>query len=348
MEAAQYRPVRITAIKQEAPHVKTFTLAAIDGLPIPYAAGQFLTFVFNRHGHEERRSFSFSSSPVIDEQLSVTLKRVANGAWSRYFIDDARVGDVLQTTGAAGLFTLPADAVHYHQVFFFAAGIGITPVYSLIKTILHTQPHLQVVLVYSNSAREEAVFYDELKTLLAQYPSRLKIEFLFSNAFNLSRARLSKWLLPALLKEYAEGLHNDTLFYLCGPFTYMRMVVITLEELGIPAGNVKKENFDTSRPVQRQMPPDTQPHRVTLHYNNGAQQTITCTYPDTILQSARLQGIALPYSCEAGRCGSCAALCTNGKIWLSYNEVLTEKDLAVGRTLTCVGHPIGGDADLYL
>ena len=127
------RGCTITSIREETPGVKTFTLASEDGSPIPYAAGQFITFVFNHHSKEERRSFSISSSPVMNERLAFTVKRIDNGAYSRMLTDWAAVGDKLYTTGAAGLFTLPADATDYKQFFFFAAGIGITPIFSLIQ-----------------------------------------------------------------------------------------------------------------------------------------------------------------------------------------------------------------------
>src|ERR1700761_2460976 len=114
-----YQTAVITSVKEETPGVKTFTLTYEDGSAIPYIAGQFITFVFTHHGREERRSFSISSSPVEDVQLSFTVKRIDNGAYSRLLTDRLQIGDRLQTTGAAGLFILPEDADPYEQVFFF-------------------------------------------------------------------------------------------------------------------------------------------------------------------------------------------------------------------------------------
>ena len=341
-----FSTVIITSIREETNGVKTFTLACDDGSAIPYKAGQFITLVFAHHGREERRSFSISSSPELNEPLSFTVKRIDNGAYSRLLIDRAGTGDTLYTAGAAGLFILPENTDNYEQVFFFAAGIGITPVFSLIKTLLQTQPGKQVILIYSNRAKEEVVFYNELNALAEAFPDNFKIEFLYSTSFDLARARLSKGLLSILLEEYRKCAKDRILFYICGPFTYMRMVILGLEEQGINEEQIRKENFNTNgRTVIKSEPPDKSPHRATIRMD-GKEYSFPVQYPDTILQAAKKRGIALPYSCETGRCGSCAAICTVGKVWLSYNEVLMDSDLRKGRILTCVGHPVDGDVSI--
>lgn len=339
------REVIITSIREETPGVKTFSIRPTDNKPLPYIAGQFITFAFTHHGKEERRSFSISSSPVFDEPLSFTVKRVDNGAYSRLLIDRAKEGDVLYTTGAAGLFTLPVHDT-YEQVAFFAAGIGITPAYSIIRTMLQTQPDKQIVLVYSNRAKEDTVFYNELTALAVKYPQTFRVEFLFSTGFDLARARLSKSLVSVLLNEFAAVSKDKMLFFICGPFSYMRMVTYALEEYGIDDNSIRKENFNTNdREVMKADPPDKATHNVTLRFR-GQVHIFPVTYPDTILQAAKAYGLSLPYSCEVGRCGSCAAICTSGKVWLSYNEVLMDTELKHGGILTCVGHPVNGDVTI--
>ena len=338
-----FQTVIITTIREETSGVKTFTITADDGSPIKYEAGQFITFAFTHHGKEERRSFSISSSPTLNEPLSFTVKRIDNGAYSRLLIDRASVGDKLFTTGAAGLFTLPENFGDHEQVFFFAAGIGITPIFSLIKTLLHTYPDKHAVLIYSNRSKEEVTFYHELQALSKQFPDRFKIEFLYSTSFNLARARVSKALLPVLLKEYALFPKEKLLCYICGPFDYMRMAIFSLEEQGMHEEQIRKENFNTNyRQIKKAEPPDKATHRATIKFN-GNTYSFPVQYPETILQAAKKHGLSLPYSCEVGRCGSCAAICTVGKVWLSYNEVLMDTDLKHGSILTCVGHPIDGD-----
>jgi len=338
-----YKKVRVEKVIDEAPDVKTFVLAADAG--VEYKAGQFLTFVFEDVYGEERRSYSFSSAPGVDKQPAFTIKRVPNGKYSRPLIDSLNVGDVLAITGAAGQFILPENISEYTQVFFFAAGVGITPVISLIKELLFRYSQQEAILIYSNAAMEQAVFYNQLLALHTSFPKRFRLEFLFSSSANLGRARLSKWLLPQLLSSYSNGQKTRHLFYTCGPFAYMRMVLITLEELGYRGEQVKKEIFDTSRPVTRIAPPDLLAHKVVLRLKHKTEE-INVQYPQTILAAAKELGVMLPYSCETGKCGSCLMHCISGKVWMSHNEVLTDRDIASGKVLTCVGYPVYGDVVL--
>lgn len=341
-----YQALRIASIRDEASGVKTFVLEPVDGVPVRYVAGQFLTFVFQHHHKEARRSFSILSNPEMGEPLAISVKRIDNGVFTRYLIDNAKKGDVLYTTGAAGLFTLPEEMADYEQVFFFAAGIGIAPVMPLLKQVLY-KSEKQAVLIYSNRKREEAVFYEELAELQKKFSDRLQVEFLYSNAFTLSRARLNKALLPQLVAEYAKTGKGRMLFYTCGPFDYMRMVILGLEEYGVKQEQIKKENFNVYLPVRPAEPPDKEVHHVKLSVQEDVYE-LDCGYPETILQAARRKGIQIPYSCEAGRCGSCLAKCTEGKVWMSVNEVLTDRDIKNGLVLTCVAYPVNGDVKVEL
>jgi ring-1,2-phenylacetyl-CoA epoxidase subunit PaaE len=123
------------------------------------------------------------------------------------------------------------------------------------------------------------------------------------------------------------------------------MVQLSLEELGYETEQIKKEIFDTTKPARKLAPPDKDRHRVIIHLEDKTV-SFPAQFPYTVLQAARKNNIVLPYSCETGRCASCLMTCTKGKVWMSYNEVLTNKDIAAGKVLTCVGHPIGGDVEL--
>lgn len=330
-------------IRQETQDVKTFTLAGVRGEPIQYKAGQFITLISNHTGVEERRSYSFSSSPEAGEQPTITVKRIDNGIMSRFLFDRTETGHVIEALKPSGFFTLP-EIIPQH-LFFFAAGVGITPVFSLIKTVLLKSAITRITLVYSNRSIADTLFYNELETWRNKYSQNFHIEYLFSTAADLSRARLSKILLPAILFENKYSLQG--LYYVCGPFPYMRMVMLGLKEAGIPADNIRKENFNTNVITRIIKPPDEQPHVVNL-IKGTDQYSFTSQYPDTILKSARKQGIQLPYSCENGICGTCVAICTMGKVWHRNNEVLTNAELAKGMILTCVAYPIGGDVTIKL
>src|SRR5215203_5976365 len=134
-ERGAYKKIRIKQIEEEVPGFKTFVFEG--GHDIQYQSGQYLTLI-KFYGEEEiRRSYSITSSPVLNEPLCIGVKRVDNGLFSRWLIDHVRESDEILTTGSGGLFVLPDDIQNYQQVFFFAAGSGITPIYSLIKTALY-------------------------------------------------------------------------------------------------------------------------------------------------------------------------------------------------------------------
>ncbi len=341
-----YKTLHITAIARETEDSKTFYLAPAGAADVfAYQAGQFLTFVFTKAAGEDRRSYSISAAPLLEEPLSVTVRRLENGAYSRKLFDEAKKGDVLVSTGAAGFFVLPEDMEPYRQIFFMAAGSGITPIYPMIKTILYRHPAARVVLIYSNRYAHTTIFYTQLRELQALFADRFSVEFLFSSALQLNRARLSKWLMGVLLKEYSRAAFHHTLFYTCGPFDYMRMVSIALLEAGVPLQHIKKGNFTPLPVVTRSLPPDTHRHAIEIRQEGNIYRLET-QYPQTILQAARTAGLTLPYSCESGRCGSCAINCLQGRVWMSNNEVLMDDEIEKGKVLTCVGYPIGGDVVL--
>jgi len=341
-----YKTITIKAIKEEVPGFKTFTF---EGDPaIAYQAGQYLTLVDYVGEEEVRRSYSITSAPALHEPLTIGVKRVANGLFSRKLVDGAQLGDTWLTTGTGGFFTLPEDTTGLKQLFFFAAGSGITPIYALIKTALYQHPHLHLVLIYSNAAPEKAIFRQELEALQQQFTEQLTIEFLYSNAPNLNRARLHRDLFLQLLKQHVAAGTNEVLYYICGPEAYMRMCTYILQEHQVPGEQIKRENFIIQKKTPHKLePPDKMPHQVTLNWA-GSQMQFSVAYPQTILSAAEAAGFALPYSCRSGQCGNCVARCTQGQVWMSYNEVLTEKDLEKGLILTCTASPQYGDVTLEL
>lgn len=339
-----YKKVTIKAVKEEIEGFKTFELeGAID-----YQAGQYLTLVHLGKYEEIRRSYSFTSAPHLGEPMTIGVKRIENGFFSRRLVEQAKPGDTLITIGAAGRFTLPQNMNGIQLILFLAAGSGITPIFSLLKSLLHLHPAVKATLIYSNASPEKTLFKTELEALQQQYSSQLHIEFLFSNSKNLNRARLYRDLLEQYIQQFVQVPFDQAVFYICGPESYMRMCSYVLQEAQVPADHIKKENFVIQRTQPpRATPPDVAPHVVNLEL--GAERHhFKAHYPDTILQAAKKSGIVLPYSCEVGRCGNCLARCTKGTIWHSYNEVLTDAELAEGFVLTCVAHPINGDVEIKI
>jgi ring-1,2-phenylacetyl-CoA epoxidase subunit PaaE len=346
MDMGIFKKLKIREIKEEIKGFKTIIFE--DNELISYKPGQYITLVDQQPNEEIRRSYSISSTPALNEPLSIGIKRIENGYFSRMLVDKAKVGDELLTIGSGGFFILPDNILDYQQIVFLAAGSGITPVYSLLKSVLFEHPNIKVLLIYSNPSPEKTVWHNELQKLAKEYEHRFVLELIFSNTPDLTRAHLYRELLLEFLFAYNIRNFNQTLFYICGPEVYMRMCTYVLQEEGVPKDNIKKENFIIQRrEPSMKLPPDTENHQVCIKLAQNNYRFVV-NYPDSILKAAKKQGIQLPYSCETGRCGNCAALCVQGKVWLSYNEVLTEKDLAFGLTLTCVGHPIGGDVSLLI
>jgi ring-1,2-phenylacetyl-CoA epoxidase subunit PaaE len=125
----------------------------------------------------------------------------------------------------------------------------------------------------------------------------------------------------------------------------MQKAIIELRRQGVQPADIRKENFVTIMPVLRNEPPDKNLHHVTLQLNNHRYQ-FAVQFPVSVLSEAKKQGIEMPYSCESGKCGSCAATCVSGKVWMRYNEVLLEEEIKKGRVLTCTGFPVDGDVTI--
>jgi ferredoxin-NADP reductase len=335
--------LKIIQIIHETKNAKTFVLEPLDGWNPDYKPGQFITIIFHTKHGEKRRSYSISSSPFLKEALSITIKKVDNGEFSRYLLQHAKPGDVFHSSGIAGFFTLPQIPDPARHFCFLAAGSGITPCFSLIKTILGSGDN-KVTLIYSNRNREDVIFFNALLELQEKYASRFTARFLYSENNDLYNKRMSKWLLEHFLLQYFEKDLDNTLFYLCGPYEYMQTIEITLMTY-TSRKNIIKENFSSLPRLIVPRPPDTDAHRVTIRINNH-EQILTVQYPRSILAVAKENKVELPYSCEAGRCGSCAATCVKGKIWMAYNEVLVDEEVEDGRVLVCQGFPVGGDAEI--
>lgn len=338
--------MEITGIISEAPGVKSFVLRPLDG-QILYKSGQFLTFIFSRRsGQEARRSYSMSSSAELNEPLTITVKRVSNGEFSRILLDRLKTGDLLHTIGPSGFFVLPEQPGDFREYVFFAAGSGITPVFSLIKTLLHLHPEVKVLLVYSNTSAASTIFFNQLVELEKRY-AQLEIVFLFSNAKDIARSRLSPAFIDVLIDHYQVMDIDSTLFYVCGPGGYMRMVWFHLLTLGVPVHHIRREIFHIQRPEIRPAPPDTAPHVVRLMMDNK-EYVFSVQYPATILQAAKLANAPIAYSCENDQCGSCVAKCLHGNVWMAGNEVLLDEEIAMGKILTCTGFPVNGDVTLII
>lgn len=328
----------IHSVTRETSDTFTFHLVAEHGHPPPYAAGQFLTFLFQFGEREIRRSYSLSSTPGLDEMLSVTIKRIPNGEISRYFIDYLKPGARLVSLMPSGKFILENKDDPGSSFVLIAAGSGMVPVFSLLKSILYHKRNQPVLLITQFQNETSILFNTELMKMKNEFAERLTWINLLSAPANrsLESIRLNNNLLPELISRYAAQ-QKDQLFYVCGPASFMRMVQFTLKEMGFDGNRIRKENFTVE---YLPPPPLITDHGVkTISLLLGKKNyRFTTRFPKTILDAALENGIKLPYSCKGGRCSTCVLTCKSGKVKMSINEVLTEKDLEQGLVLTCVGY----------
>ncbi len=269
--------------------------------------------------------------------LSITIRRVENGAISRFLLEKIKSGDILNAVEPAGRFTINRFEDEKH-IFLFSAGSGIVPIYSNLKYILNRPGKSRLILIYSNQHERSVLFHDELESLQLKNPERFNIIHLLSSAGN----RLNNLMVEQLIRQYASHNLNTAEFYTCGPSMYMRMIRLTLFYMGIEPGQVRKENFVLETiPVAAGLK-TFPPKRIRIHFENEIHDLVVGEN-QSILQAALQNNIPLPYSCRVGDCSTCAALCYGGHVEMVKNDVLTAADLAAGWILTCTGHPITDD-----
>lgn len=325
----------------------------VDGKKLNYLCGQFLVFSFTINGREVRRSYSMCSSPVANEPLTIAVKLVENGEISKFLHHKVGVGDVLTALEPNGIFTYTPEKNLKRTVFLFAAGVGITPVFSILKTALLLETETKIVLVYSNRSVRDTLFYDQLNEWQMRYPLRFKIIYLFSESKNLLMARLNNVRIEQIVKEHLDFNRDDALFYTCGPINYMVLCRITLRALGFQMEQIKRETYfipedeaDDDDTTEKK-PKDTNTYSVIIDYKDQSY-TLEVPYYKRILEVALEQEINLPYSCGAGMCSTCASTCIEGGVRMDYNEVLTDQELEQGRVLICTGHPTSNNTRIVI
>jgi len=330
--------LRITKIISETRDTKSFFLQPINKNIIDYKAGQFLTLLIKHNEREIRRSYSLGSTPLVDEQLFITVKRKVNGEISRHLLDHYKEGDILICLAPSGRFTLHEPLTQTY--FFIAAGSGITPVFSLIKKLLHHHDSVKIILINQCRDEENIIYKKQLLALQKEFEERFEIIQFLSRpkTNNYVALHLTNELLEEIVKQKIDfqlSLLNYQ-FYLCGPLPFMRMAEFTLRLLGFSADQIRKEHFVIETPPRAPLLRDTSFKQLTIHHQKQTYH-LQVAYPASILDAALENNIQLPYSCKGGRCSTCSAYCIKGKIVMSMNEVLTDKDIAKGLVLTCVG-----------
>lgn len=321
-----FHPLRVKAVVRETAEASSFVLDIPPDLqPLySYRAGQFLTFRFVIAGITHYRSYSMSSSPDTDAELKVTVKRVPGGVVSNWMNDNLAPGDTVEATPPAGVFCLGDGA---GEVVAFAAGSGITPVISIVKTALATTTR-RVRLLYANRDRPAVIFAAELDDLAHRHPGRLEVvHHLDVEDGFVTADDVVPYARPGTGAEY----------FVCGPAPFMAVVEGALLDAGVDPDAIRIERFSPLEPEPS--PPEGPPDaRITIELD-GRVATADHHPGTTVLQMARQMGLSPPFSCESGNCATCMARVVEGAVTMRANNALTPEEVAEGWVLTCQAEP---------
>ena len=301
-----------------------------------FTAGQYITLQKEIHGETVRRAYSICSTPQSGE-IRVAIKAVEKGVFSSYATSELKVGDAIEISAPEGRFQLqPQPNKNYIG---FAAGSGITPILSMLKTVLESEPSATFTLVYGNRTVSETMFYDELLQLDKQY-ANFHLEFICSRERqeNALFGRIDKAFTNFFIKNKYKDISFDAAF-LCGPKDMIDTVSNTLKEGGLSSENIHFELFTTAVDAEASSQIKDGTTSITILLDDE-ETTFTMTQTDTILAAALRHHIDAPYSCQGGVCSSCLGKVTEGKAVMTKNSILTDGEVADGFILTCQAHPI--------
>jgi ring-1,2-phenylacetyl-CoA epoxidase subunit PaaE len=312
-----------------------------------FKAGQHLTLRATIDGEEVRRNYSLCTTPADDDWM-VTVKRIGGGLFSNWVGDQLKAGDTVEVMVPHGSFTTDFDAGNGRHLVAIAGGSGITPVISLIKTLLREEPRSRFTLLYGNRDSSSVIFLEALAGLKDKHLGRLEIyHFLDAEEqdiemFNgmLNRERLEE-AITALVPDAAEV---DG-WFICGPGPMMDAAEGALLDRNIAKERVHIERFTADRPpeaVAREMAQlQTQAEGVAVAVTlDGRTRRVPFT-AGNILDSARAAGLPAPFACKAGVCATCRAKVTKGKVEMAARYGLTDEEVAAGYVLTCQSVPLG-------
>ncbi|MFE9683197.1 2Fe-2S iron-sulfur cluster-binding protein [Streptomyces sp. NPDC006285] len=337
------REVRVAAVRRETPSAVTLVLEDVDGSPGPgvfdFRPGQFFTLVADIDGRPVRRAYSASSAPG-SARLEVTVKHVEGGRFSTYVHRGLRAGDVLAVRGPSGSFhdepQAPDAPDAPDEIVLVAAGSGVTPMMSMIRTRLATTGPVRgrISLLYSSRSADEIIFAEELTRLAKDHPGRLSVTHVLTGQDGrLDADGVRRWL-TAL--SPARGAHH----YVCGPGPLMDTVRGVLSGLGVPDELVHHERYTGGADGDTGTATTTVPQVMTVEDGGRPVGTAVVEPGQTLLDAGLAAGLPLPFSCTVGNCGECMVRLRGGEVAQDGPNCLTPRQKADGYVLTCVGCPL--------
>ena len=355
--SARYYDLKVSQVKKETKDaISIYFENPSTGLP-DYKPGQFLTLVVPVNNSEVRRSYSLCSTPFEDKQMAVTVKRIQDGLVSNHLNDNLKVGDIMRVMEPMGVFTTAFNVNSYRHLVLIGGGSGITPLMSILRSVLIKEPQTMVSLIYANRDIDSIIFNDHLNELESDYGDRLTIKHVLDNPptdWDSYSGLLDSEKLKSILSDLPQRDDEFTEYFLCGPNGMMEIVRSTLDSLGISKKNIHRESFvsKSSNPLndkteEQQNDVGRKAQEVTIILD-GEEHKFSVESEQTILEAGLDLDIDMPFSCQSGLCTACRGKLVSGKVEMDESEGLSEQEINEGFVLCCVGHPLTDDVKIQI
>lgn len=342
----KFHSLRISAIHQETDDTISVTFDVPTTLSPDYSflPGQYLTLKSIIEGEEVRRSYSLCAAPY-EGLARVAIKRVEGGKFSTYATQQLKVGDALDVMTPMGNFTLQTVENARKSYVLFAVGSGITPILSIIKSILKEEENSDVTLFYGNKHVGSIIFREEIEGLKNSYMSRLRVVHVLSqeNLGNkIQKGRITKDKCSQLYDAFLSNTRIDGV-YICGPEEMILGTKESLQEKGVDEKIIHFELFTASSQQKKEVVQSTDNTssiaNVSIVLDGDSFDIAMYSSGETVLDAAQRTGLDLPFACKGGVCCTCRAKIIEGSARMTVNYSLEQADIDAGFILTCQAHP---------
>jgi ring-1,2-phenylacetyl-CoA epoxidase subunit PaaE len=346
---SRFLPLTVAEVRKDTRDAVVLTLAPRpeDAERFRFIQGQYLTFRRDFDGEELRRSYSICAG--LDEgRLQVGIKRVEGGAFSTWANEALAPGEVLDAMPPMGNFHAPIDVAAQRDYLGFAGGSGITPVLSILKTVLAREPGSRFTLVYANRSVSSIMFREELEDLKNIYLGRLSVLHILEQdgqEIDLFTGRIDDAKLAALFTHWIDAASIDTVF-ICGPEPMMLTIAAGLKARGLAEERIKFELFASGQPgrarhkAQSRVADSAEACEATVTLDGSTRSFRMPKRGESLLDAALAQQIDAPYACKAGVCSTCRAKILEGEAEMAVNHALEDYEVRQGYVLTCQCYPL--------